>query len=101
MIIKHIYHYDRLSMYKRVNNMASGVFNNYFNIAYIYISKISRNATQKLLNKTLVARQKDKEHSDAVALIIHGILPKGPYPPCLRMAGRTLWQDTLELDIHH
>ena len=26
-----------------------------------------------------------------------GILPKGPYPPCLRMADRALWQDTLDL----
>ena len=26
-----------------------------------------------------------------------GILPKGPYPPCLRMADRPFWQDTLEL----
>ena len=27
---------------------------------------------------------------------IDGILPKGPYPPCLRMADRTLLQDTLD-----
>ena len=28
---------------------------------------------------------------------IDGILPKGPYPPCLRMTDRALWQDTLEI----
>ena len=26
-----------------------------------------------------------------------GILPKGPYPPCLHMADRAFWQDTREL----
>ena len=30
-----------------------------------------------------------------------GILPKGPYPPCLRMADRAFWQDTLEFIQHH
>ena len=29
---------------------------------------------------------------------IDGILPRGPYPPCLRMADRALfWQDTLDM----
>ena len=28
---------------------------------------------------------------------IEGILPKGPYLPCVSMAGRALWQDTLEI----
>ena len=28
---------------------------------------------------------------------IEGILPKGPYPPCLRMAYRAFWQDTLDI----
>ena len=28
---------------------------------------------------------------------IDGILPKGPYPPCLRMADRAFWQDTLDM----
>ena len=28
---------------------------------------------------------------------IEGILPKGSYPPCLRMAERALWQDTLDI----
>ena len=28
---------------------------------------------------------------------IEGILPKGPYMPCLRMADRPFWQDTLDI----
>ena len=28
---------------------------------------------------------------------IDGILPKGPYPPCLRMADRAFWLDTLDI----
>ena len=28
---------------------------------------------------------------------IEGILPKGPYPPCLRMADRPFWQHTLDI----
>ena len=28
---------------------------------------------------------------------IEGILPKGPYLPCVSMAGRALWQDNLEI----
>ena len=28
---------------------------------------------------------------------IEGTLPKGPYPPCLRMADRPFWQDTLDI----
>ena len=28
---------------------------------------------------------------------IEGILPKGPYLPCVSMAGRTFWQDTLDM----
>ena len=29
-----------------------------------------------------------------------GILPKGHYPPCLRMADRALWQNTLKMRSH-
>ena len=28
---------------------------------------------------------------------LDGILPKGPYPSCWRMADRPFWQDTLDL----
>ena len=28
---------------------------------------------------------------------IEGVLPKGPYLPCASMAGRALWQDTLDM----
>ena len=28
---------------------------------------------------------------------VDGILPKGPYLPCVSMAGRALWQDTIEV----
>ena len=30
-------------------------------------------------------------------LYIEGILPKGPYLPCVSMAGRPLWQDTIDM----
>ena len=30
-------------------------------------------------------------------LHIEGILPKGPYLPCVSMAGRAFWQDTLDI----
>ena len=34
-----------------------------------------------------------------VDIDIEGILPKGPFPPCVSMAGRALWQDTLDMTI--
>ena len=33
----------------------------------------------------------------SVDVHVGGILPKGPYPPCLRMADRPFWQDTLDV----
>ena len=32
-----------------------------------------------------------------VWMYIEGILPKGPYLPCVSMAGRAFWQDTLDM----
>ena len=56
---------------------------------------------QTMLQIVVWHRAGDKPLSEPlmVKLLMHieGILPKGPYPPCLRMADRPFWQDTLDI----
>ena len=40
----------------------------------------------------------EEEMMNAAASYIEGILPKGPYLPCLPMTDKTLWQDTLDIN---
>ena len=65
----------------------------------LYIITNRNKALQLVSHNQLVTKLEES------SLQIEGILPKGPYPPCLRMADRApyawrvgpFWQDTLEM----
>ena len=61
------------------------------NISYFIISTVTADGMAPLGARASSGRVMAKFGS-----YMKGILPKGPYPPCLRMADGAFWQDTLD-----